>query len=194
MGTERSIEFEGPCLCGRGTFRIDDCQVDHSWPTARPQWYESKISCPDCEKKFTIEKRGGRFFLIERAALQNREDRQRAVANRVDEILADDEVVATLVQFESLLGAQRSVAAVYRLLRDADLESCAEGTFRKHWRGPREWVRQWARPRTLPQIYAAVGASRSRLDRMLSELATLEVHANEPIEPYGEPVYAFSAR
>lgn len=44
MGTDRSTEFEGPCRCGKGTLRIDDCEVDHGWSTATPQWYEGQSS------------------------------------------------------------------------------------------------------------------------------------------------------
>lgn len=189
MGTDRSIEYQGPCVCGHGTFRIDDCEVDHSWPTSNPQWYECRIDCPTCSERFSLQRKGNRFVLIEQSVLRDRQQRKQVAENRADAILLDQEVRSVIGQFEALLGTQRSVAAVYRVLSGAGLENCAEGTFRRHWQSPQAWTKNWATPKSLQQIFGVVGASTERLNVMLSELRALEEHASQPPEQYGEPVY-----
>ena len=190
MGTDRSIEFKGPCLCGRGTFRIDDCEVDHAWPTATPQWYECHIECPACSEQFSLQRKGNRFVLIEQSVLQEQQCRVLVAKDKAAEILSDQEVRSVIGQFEALLDAQRSVAAIYRVLRDTGLEYCAEGTFRRHWQSSQIWTKNWAKPKSLLQIFGVVGASTERLSTMLSELRALEEYASQPPEQYGEPIYA----
>ena len=189
MGTDRSIEFQGPCLCGRGTFRIDDCEVDHSWPTATPQWYESQINCAECSERFSLQKRGNRFVLVENTILREREQRKQTVADRANSILSDENVRAAIHQFEGMLNAQRSVAAVYRKLNEAGLAHCTEGTFRRHWRNAHVWLEQHAKPNALVQIFEAINAPTNQLKSMLIELNALEEHASQLAEPYGEPVH-----
>lgn len=189
MGTDRSAKFEGPCLCGRGLFRVDDCSVDHSWPTAVPQWYESRIDCPDCSARFSLQQRGRRFVLVERTALHERELRESAVRECESSILSSVEVRRVLGRFEEELGAQRSVAAIYRLLRNAGLESYSEGTFRRHWSTPAAWIQEKAHPKVLSQIFRVVGAQTDRLEIMLRQLHALEDLASQQPEPFGEPVY-----
>ena len=189
MGTDRSTKFDGPCLCGRGTFHIDYCEVDHSWPTSNGQWYESYINCPDCSARFSLQERGNRFVLIEQAVLHERELRRQAASECATAILSDSEVRSVLGQFESMLGSQRSVAAIYRVLNGAGLEICTEGTFRRHWTNPATWIKRWARPNFLVQIFHVVGAPTERFEIMLSKLRALEQHAAQPAEPFGEPVH-----
>lgn len=189
MGTDRTIEHQGPCLCGHGTFRIDDCEVDHAWPTATPQWYECHIECPTCSERFSFQQKGNRFVLIEQSVLQERQCRKQIAKDKAAAILADQEVRSVIGQFEALLGAQRSVAAIYRILSGAGLESGAEGTFRSHWESPQTWTKSWAKPKSLAQIFGVVGASTERLSTMLSELRALEEHASQPAEQHGETVY-----
>ncbi len=81
------------------------------------------------------------------------------------------------------------VAAVYRLLSSAGLEHYSVGTFRRHWTGAKDWIKNCARPSTLVQMYELVGMSTQRLETMLGELSALEKHAAQPTEPYGEPVH-----
>ena len=189
MGTDRSIEYQGPCLCGCGTFRIDDCEVDHAWPTATPQWYECHIDCPTCSEQFAFQQKGNRFVLIEQSVLKERQCRDQVAKDKAAAILSDEEVRSVIKKFEVLLGAQSSVAAIYRVFSGAGLENCAEGTFRRHWQSPRDWTKSWAKPKSLPQIFGVVGTSTERLSDMLSELSALEKHASQPPEQYGEPVY-----
>lgn len=188
MGTDRSVEYQGPCLCGRGTFRIDDCEVDHAWPTATPQWYECRIECPACSERFSLQRKGN-LVLIEQSVLEERQCREQVARDKAAAILSDQEVRSVIGQFEALLGAQRSVAAIYRVLSGAGLEHCAEGTFRRHWQSPQAWTKNWAKPKSLLQIFGVVGTSTERLSAMLSELRALEEHASQPPEQYGEPVY-----
>ncbi len=189
MGTDRSIEYQGPCLCGKGTFRIDYCEVDHGWPTATPQWYETYIQCSACSKRFSLQRRDARFVLIERSLLREREQRSKVADSKATEILADSEVRTALKGFERLMSHQRSVAAVYRLLTSAGLEYCSVGTFRRHWAGAQDWIKKSAMPSSLVQIFKLVGMSTQRLKTMLAQLAALQELAQEPAEPHGKPVY-----
>ncbi len=189
MGTDRSIEFEGPCPCGQGTIRIDDCEVDHSWPTATPQWYESHLNCESCADRFSLERRGAKFVLVERSALREREQRMTVAREKSREILGDFEVKAAVSSFVDLLNTQKSVAAIFRLLKAAKLEYCSEATFRKHWREADAWVRSNVRPSALLEIYGVLELNIDRLTGLLEELKALELHAAEKPEAYGEPVY-----
>lgn len=189
MGTERSVEFEGPCLCGKGRFEIDDCAVDHGWPTSRPQWYEPRINCPACRERFDLQKRGKAFVLVEQVNLRERRAREEAVDRMAKRIMAHLEMEAVVAQLAAMLEAQPSVAAKFRLLRGAGLEDGTEGTFRRHWQGAGTWIRRTMRVALLERAFELVGASIEPIAPMLNELQQLEALAKEEPPAFGQPVH-----
>jgi hypothetical protein len=189
MGTERSTEFEGKCICGHGSYRVDDCSVDHGWPTSTPQWYESRIDCPQCHTLYEIERRGKKFVLVERSKLNHREALRHEAYVRGEALMATPSVQSALHALEDLLKSQRSVAATCRLLKAAGLTDYSEATFRNHWSGPSDWVKGNIRDNQLPRVLPLVKMAPADVTQELSEIAALTKAANVSIEPYGPPIY-----
>ena len=54
MGTDRVQIYLGPCLCGAGKFRVDECSPDHPWAKPGQEWLEADIECASCAKKYSI--------------------------------------------------------------------------------------------------------------------------------------------
>jgi len=189
MGTDRTTEFEGPCLCGEGTFRIDDCEVDHAWPTATPQWYEGHIHCRNCAAKYELVKRGKRFVLVKRSELQEIDSKRTQAYDAGVHLMARPEVLATLNTFAALLTNQPSMAATHRLLVAEELEYSSVGTFRKGWSGGADWIRRHIKPDNLLRIYQIVNAPRDDLETWLADVERLNAAAAVTATPVGEPVY-----
>lgn len=189
MGTERSTEYEGKCVCGRGSYRVDDCSLDHGWPTSTPQWYETRIDCRHCNALYEIERRGKKFVLVERSKLKDREVLRHEAYVRGEALMASRSVQSALRAFESLLASQKSVAATCRLLKAARLTHYSEATFRNHWRNPAAWVKANIRADDLPRVFALLKVAPAELSQELSEIQSLAKAANVPIEPYGAPIY-----
>lgn len=116
MGTERSTEFDAPCLCGAGTFHIDDCSPDHGWPTATPQWYEASIRCPKCSHLYELQQRGKRFVLIERVEIDAAVSRRDAASAAGQALMGRQEVTEALVKYASYIDGLPSKAAILRQL------------------------------------------------------------------------------
>ena len=192
MGTERSIEYEGKCICGHGSYRVDDCSSDHGWPTSTPQWYEFRIDCCHCHALYEIERREKKFVLVERSKLRHREALRHEAYARGKALMATPSVLSALSALESLLKSQRSVAATCRLLKAAGLTDYSEATFRNHWSSPSAWVNGNIRADELPRVFALVNMDPKEITQELSEIAALIKAANVSIEPYGSPIYELS--
>lgn len=189
MGTERSTEYEGKCICGHGSYRIDDCSPDDGWPTSTPQWYEPRILCRHCQSLYELEKRGKSFVLVERSKLDHREALRHEAYVKGEALMATSSVQSVLSALESLLKSQRSVAATCRLLKAAGLTRYSEATFRNHWINPSAWVRGNIRADQLPHVLALIKMAPAEIIQELSEIKVLTEAANVLIEPYGPPIY-----
>ncbi|MGU7773750.1 hypothetical protein ACV229_26650 [Burkholderia sp. MR1-5-21] len=189
MGTERSTEFEGPCLCGGGTFHIDDCSPDHGWPTATPQWYESSIRCPRCAKKYELERRGKRFVLIARTEIAAVEAKRNKAFEAGRALMARADVAEALDSYAAQLDRLPSAAARHRRLGADGFMPDSIATFRKRWRGGDTWLKARARPGHLLAIFAAIGLSTDAIKAPLDELAQLDAAAAVEPAPVGEPAY-----
>lgn len=192
MGTDRHTEFEGPCLCGKGIFQIDDCEVDHGWPTATPQWYEWRIDCRACAKKYQMEQRGKRFVLVEQSELKEIAEKKDQARRASVELMTLPEVVTTLETFAALLDGQSTMAAIHRLLTTDELEFSSVGTFRRGWSGSANWILKNVRPSNLLRIYQIVNSPRDGIQARLAELARLDSAASVSATPVGEPVHTVS--
>lgn len=184
MGTERSTEFETACRCGTGTFRIDDCSVDHAWPTAEPTWYEGHVTCAACSQEYTIEQQRKSFVLVDAAERERCRRRREAVSTRAGQILTEPAVRAAFEALQAGLStaADKSVAAAYRYLDAAGLISCSVSTFRNHWRGVGHWIKNDVRVRDLPKVFAAVGHPVGELTTWLQQLDALQATADLPAQ------------
>lgn len=189
MGTDRSNEWKGPCECGSGEYAIDFCEVDHAWPVAKPWWYECHVNCAVCRGKYQIKQRGRNFVLLDRAVVHDRDAKREAERNFGAALCKEPEVMGVLNAVAEMLAAQKSVAAVYRVLRGAGLVHGSENTFRRHWSGPEQAVKELCRPGNLMALFGLANANTEWLSEKLGALSLLQEAANEPVPPVGEPIY-----
>ncbi|WP_186083514.1 hypothetical protein [Burkholderia gladioli] len=189
MGTERSTEFDAPCLCGAGTFHIDDCSPDHGWPTATPQWYEASIRCPKCSHLYELQQRGKRFVLIERVEIEAALSRRDAASAAGQALMGRQEVTEALVKYASYIDGLPSKAAILRQLVADGFSPGSIATFRKRWRGASNFLHIWAHPGHLPAVFSAVGLSIDELRVSLHEYDLMVAAASVEPQPFGRPVY-----
>lgn len=189
MGTERSVEYEGPCNCGHGSYRIDECTPDHGWPTATPLWYEPRIDCAHCCSLYEIKKRGKQFVLIEKSKLQQREVLQHDAHVRGGALMMCAAVQPALQALELLLTSQQSVAAICRVLKTAGLTDRSEPSFRNHWNGPKAWIQSNIRPSNLGKVLTLVNIAPNEVTQELSAILQLSAAAYEAVEPFGSSIY-----
>ncbi len=80
-----------------------------------------------------------------------------------------------------VLAKQKSVAAVYRLVRDMGFFVVGtEGTFRRNWPGPAAWVKNDVRPEQLPAIMKRVGIADTAIDAEVAVLGGLRKASFDP--------------
>lgn len=193
MGTDRTIKHQGPCQCGQGLFIIEYCFPDHGWPGSERDWYESRIECAECISIYNIEQRSKNFVLVEKRKSQESDEFRRKLDERYKALMQTEDVVQLLNQLEQLLKDQRSVAATFRLLHDAGLTAhSTEGTFRNHWRNPREWIKENIDAKSLPKIIALLNLSLPSVTNALAEIRALPRPPANPSVAVGLPIYALS--
>jgi hypothetical protein len=174
VGTDRDEVFRAPCHCGAGAFVVEWCSKDNPWSVGG--WYESSIECPRCKGEFTLEHRGAnedQVVLVRSADRAEREQRGREHYARARALLTGP-ARPILDAFVQVLAKQKSVAAVYRLVRDMGFFVVGtEGTFRRNWPGPATWVKNDVRPEHLPRIMARVGITDPAIDAEVAALANV---------------------
>jgi hypothetical protein len=191
MGTYRNVEHTCACLCGLGTFQIDYCEVDHPWPTSTPEWYSPKINCNDCIEKYEIQERSKSFYVIEKVKIQQLELLGQQASTLEKELLASDEVAAIKEKLINYLNAQKSIAAIHRILSEAELVYSAIGTFRKRWSGPNEWLRSNLNAQSLITICRILSLPSDHIALRVEEIDQLREQAYAKPEPHGEAIYRY---
>ena len=142
MATDREVEFKGPCKCGSGQFVVCYCTPGHSWPTSTPYWYECRITCHSCGRRYELTQRGRRFVLVEKSDLRIREEKREKAELLSSELMGSDPVRSLLERLTDTLEGQPSMAAIHRVLTGVSLEHSSIGTFRRHWVGAENWVQR----------------------------------------------------
>ena len=128
----------GDCPCGKGEFVVYRETPDHGWPTRNWSRRFGELQCTDCEAEYVVQG----LKLVRRAdhEAQRRETEERR--RQEDELMESPRLKDIFARLANLLDHQQSIAATWRLLSRYNLVSISEGTFRKHWRGGEDWVRQ----------------------------------------------------
>lgn len=183
MGTDRHLMWEGACLCGKGTLRVDHCEKDHPYATAQDEWYEGSVHCDTCGPKYELRKVDRSFGLFDHWITARNDAALRAAWERRSKVLADAKAQGWYKKLASLLDDQSSHAARHRLLGDAGFYVPNIAKFRNSWRGGEYWVRG-DRPE-MEKVLKALGA---KDDALLDELHKAEAYAAEPDEMIGKPV------
>lgn len=189
MGTYRSLEHFCTCLCGSGTFQIDYCEVDHSWPTSRPQWHSPHVNCAACAEKYEIQERSKTFYVIEKEKIRQLELLSHQATVIENELLLSNEVDAIKVKFSHYLSAQKSITAIHRVLSEAELVSMSIGTFRKRWTEPNEWLKSHLRASNLINISSILSLPSEHIAHIVQEIERLRTQAYVQPEPYGDAIY-----
>ncbi|UUZ75904.1 hypothetical protein LP414_30975 [Polaromonas sp. P1(28)-13] len=167
---------------------MDFCEVDHGYPVANPEWYESSIQCDDCAKQFLIEQRGQQFFLLARKEVDERKALADTAQVQLRAIRSDPEVSLVVKKFVSMVDGLSSVAAIFRFLAPLGMTRGSLPTFRKHWRGAERLVERPS-PHEFRAIFDAMGADKAWLHAHLSEIEALEASSRVPVPSIGAAVY-----
>jgi hypothetical protein len=189
MGTERDTVYEGPCICGKGKFRIDYCNPDHGWPTSTPFWYELFIKCQACDRIYELQHQGNHIVVVEKAEILKKKHLSDESDKRWKLLLDTSEVKKVVKDFILLLESQRSIAAIHRLLTSAGIEHSSISTFRKSWRGSQDLVKHHLYYFNLPNIMKLVGNNSSTILNEIHEIKTLSKDSESSSPFVGEPIY-----
>lgn len=192
MGTDRFLEYEGPCNCGKGSYKINNCTPDHSWPTSTPFWFEASIRCDNCKEKYNLIQQGRNFVLIERAELNERESHRKKAYDLANNFMKQEKTQLTLELLVSLLDSQPSMAAVHRQLSKFGLEHSSIGTFRKGWSGGKDWVNRYISAYKIPAVLELLEKDDVEMLERIKQINDLLEEADKPLTPIGKPVYTSS--
>ena len=192
MGTDRFLEYEGPCKCGKGSYKINSCTPDHGWPISNPFWYEAYIHCDNCKEKYNLIQQGRNFVLIELAELNERESHRKKAYDLANNLMKQEKTQLTLELLVSLLDSQPSMAAVHRKLRKFGLENSSIGTFRKFWSGGKDWVNRYISAYNIPKVLELLEKDDVEMLERIKQINDLHKEADKPLTPIGMPVYKTS--
>lgn len=192
MGTGRSSEFSGPCVCGKGKFEIDYCTPDHGWSVPTPEWYEASISCPTCRATYELQQFGQAFHLVSKAELAAIEERKKAVYAAAEKLHGMADAKGLIKTLTKLLDDQRSLAATHRLLSSAGLEHSSLATFRKRWSGSTAWVKSHISGYSVERVLKLIGVQDAELQSGITQLEQLSSESNLPPTPIKPPIYVLA--
>lgn len=173
MGTDRDEIARGPCPCGKGTIRVDDCSPDHVWGGG--SWREAHLDCADCSQEYTFDMTIP-TKLVRKADLKKKEQLSKKWHDKLREIEASAEFKTIKSIVETNLAQCKSKAEQHRFLQHAGITQKSLATYR---RSPRHDM-------------SALNASRAaavlkikcpKLDKMDSEAETLNTARNDFVIP-----------
>ncbi|WP_411879860.1 hypothetical protein [Polaromonas sp. YR568] len=182
------MQYTGACQCGAGTFSIDECTPDHSWPTSRPLWYEPHINCTACANQFEIEQRSGDFVLVEKTRLEEQEQKRHAARTALEAAEGHASVIEVKKIAAGLLDNAGSVSAAHRLATQHNLDDSTIGTFRRHWRGGEVFMRG-LRLSALKSAFTWVGVDSKDFDQLIEEYRRLDEDATRPPQAFAAPFH-----
>lgn len=192
MGTDRVEAYHDQCLCGSGEVIINFCTPDHPWPTSS-KWFETSVSCSDCLDKYALIEQDNKYVFVDKNHLKIRDDYGAEYSQRSDDILKWPEVKEILDNLTNILEAQPSIAACYRLLNANGLIVYGTvGTFRRHWSGASNYVRNNVRASSLNNIMKLTGKIVKKVETEVGELEILWEKHNESIPIVGQPLLDIS--
>ena len=188
MGTDRFEVFKGGCRCGNGEFIIEFCEPDHLYPT-KSKWYETKITCPKCNSKFSLVDQNGQFILVKNSEIQRREDDLSEWYKNKKAFLKSQKVKKVLKEFENFLSNQPSIAAIYRLLYSAGLVKIGQSTFTKNWSIPTKWIEVNIEPKDLLPVLKLLKRTDKEINSEIKDLKKQWDNTQRDLQPIGPPIY-----
>ena len=158
MASDDVSQHSIPWVCRAGKILVTTTLPDHPWVRASQIQTTYEFRCQACEAHYVIDDEGRIRLRSEVAARLAAEDRLRAARHAFDR-QADVEEVSEA--FGAYLDALPSVVAVHRFLEELRLASYAIGSFRKYWRGGRDWVATHGRSYNIRTFLEALGRDAS---------------------------------
>lgn len=189
MGTDRSREFTGPCICGKGTLEIDYCTPDHSWTVATSEWYETHISCSDCHATYELQQFGKTFYLIAKTELAKIEAKKQELYATAEKLRDEAEAKGLMKALARLLDTQSSLAAAHRLLSAAGLENGSVATFRKRWSGGTIWARDHISGYNVDKVLKLLDIKDAGLESVIAHLKQLWSESKLPPTRVEPPIH-----
>jgi hypothetical protein len=189
MGTERDLEYEGPCLCGKGRFRIDCCTPDHGWSVSVRESYETHIQCADCSSKYELHQFGKQFGLVKRSDIAERESHRQQWHKLQKAMLNRQDVHQLLDELAEHLDGLTSLAAKHRTLSRAGLEYGGIAGFRKGWQSGSAFAKRISGY----EIKKVLGLLKSDNADLAAACEAIEAESDAsraPLPMVGEPVYS----
>ncbi len=190
MGTDRSRVYNGPCPCGSGKIEIDFCEPDHPWPT-NSTWYEGRLDCRECDKKYRFFDQDHKFGLIKKQDFIEREKLCKNYRDAKDSFLASSQVREVIRKFINQLDSQPSKAAAHRFLGSHNLESESYSTFIKRWIGADKWIEQhlYGSVEIVETFCEIVEIQDEYIKKTVTELKKMWRECQQSLPFYKEPVF-----
>jgi hypothetical protein len=161
---------------------------DHPWVTADSASWRTDINCKKCSKDYAIhgnEHPNSRSIVL-KSEVMERSQKSGEYFQGSKALFASPAVQELLQKFCQKIDRQPSVAAIYRLFRQCDLETATENTFRRKWRGSEAWKNGYHSTSELKPILNALGEKSPELEASVADLKALW-HESQipptPIEP-----------
>ena len=180
MSTDVSERGRGPCPCGAGEIVVYLETPDHGWASGQWQRWWGEIRCATCDKEFVVRTKGG-VSLVRRGDAEAHQRKMTEWSQQCDLLM---ESVAVKNLFEKLvdrLKSEHSIAAVWRRLSTYGLTNYTESTFRRHWRGAEDWVREYQSISLLERMLSAMKDPDPALVTEAQRLADLKTETDAPL-------------
>lgn len=189
MGTDRSEYHRGPCLCGAGEFVIAWEEPDHGYPSASGDWRPG-IECAACRERYTLVLQDGKFIVVDAAEVRRRRELADRAFRLSQETLATPQAEEQIGRLVELCESQPSMAAAYRLLRNAGVMDLGIERFRKRvrYRGYQDLIKDSiSHAHQLPGILRLVGQDDSEYIDVLQQIEGWRSRPNLHIPRWASP-------
>jgi hypothetical protein len=190
MGTDR-FEVRGPCRCGNGEFFIEWSEPDHPWVKPGQGSWKSSIECAECNSRYSIVQRGGRFELVENVHLERRRNLRNQLMDLRKRFMDRPDVQDLLQQFAKKLDSFRFKAEIYRFLQQHGFYTGGtQATFTRNWDSPTKWLGENVHsPNDVLKVAAFLGADTAPFQIEIREIENLEAETRVPYPTVGDPIY-----
>lgn len=165
MGTD-TFTTSLPCLCGRGQITKTTSTPDHAWVSTYNVHHSYEINCVECSREYVVRDN----HVVRRVDQAAHDAAKEAYWTGHKAFSTRPEVATVKSEFAKLLETQRSVAAIYRLLKANGFTSYSDSGFRRNWTTAADWIELNFMPRWLPKMLALLQRDLTQFDSQLSEL------------------------
>ena len=171
MASDEISQHSIPCVCQAGKILVTTTLPDHPWVRPSHVRITYEFQCPACEAKYVIDDKG-QVRLHSEAVARCVAEARLSTARKAFDRRAD--VAEVKEAFGSYLDRLGSVAAVHRLLGRLSFGPLSSiGSFRKNWRGGRDWCAAHVNSYNILAILDEIGRDASTFTDDLDEIHRL---------------------